>query len=135
MNAISFVTCSVNPRMAARHPAAGPGREGPLARLLRRAEDHANLAELDDHRLRDLGLTRTDVALGVPFRRAGKAAPPAMVPPHDMRAPVQAGPRCIGIPGAWAWRWKHHAPAAESPGLVPDAGQSRPSARRAADCA
>ncbi len=54
--------------------AAGPAREGAVARALRWAEDRRRLAELDGRLLRDVGLTRGDVALGTPFAapRAGR---------------------------------------------------------------
>ena len=63
--------------------AAGPAREGAVARALRWAKDRRRLSELDERLLRDVGLTRGDVVLGTPFvARAGRgrtrvrAAPP-----------------------------------------------------------
>jgi hypothetical protein len=55
------------PSVVSRRLHAKPPREGWVARTLRWARDRRDLAELDDRRLLDLGLTRTDVALGIPF--------------------------------------------------------------------
>lgn len=48
-------------------PPSGPGGEGRLARALRWSADRDQLAELDGHLLRDVGLTRQDVERGLPF--------------------------------------------------------------------
>ncbi|MDJ0389115.1 DUF1127 domain-containing protein [Roseomonas sp. E05] len=61
------------PRLArpAGPPAAltGPRGEGIWARSLRWIADHRHLREMDERLLRDIGLTRADVARGLPFRR------------------------------------------------------------------
>lgn len=56
-------------------PASPPDESG-WARLLRWIEDRQNLAELDDRLLRDVGLTREDVARNTPFAR-GETGPRA----------------------------------------------------------
>ncbi|WP_408871504.1 DUF1127 domain-containing protein [Craurococcus roseus] len=72
-----------SPREPRTAPAAGPAREGPIARALRWAQDRRSLVELDDRLLRDVGLTRGDVTLGTPLasppgrgRTGLRAAPP-----------------------------------------------------------
>ena len=44
-----------------------PRQEGWVPRALRWAGDRRHLAELDDRLLRDVGLTRADLAHGTPF--------------------------------------------------------------------
>ena len=50
--------------------ALGPASETRYARALRWMRDRQDLAELEAHRLRDLGLTPAEVQAGVPFDRS-----------------------------------------------------------------
>ncbi|WP_160938537.1 DUF1127 domain-containing protein [Teichococcus coralli] len=58
------------PRLAQPcHNPDGPRGEGAWARALRWTADRRRLQEMDDRLLRDIGLTRADVAQDLPFRR------------------------------------------------------------------
>lgn len=102
------------PSSAPSAAAAAPPREGAIARTLRWARDRRSLAELDGRLLRDVGLTRGDVALGVPF-----AAPPIASAEH--RNPVPAsGIRRLGRLDARGWCLKLYAPEGCAAGLRPE---------------
>lgn len=100
--------------IASRHPRTMPPREGLIARALRWARDRRSLAELDGRLLRDVGLTRADVALGVPFT----------VPSVGLgRCPgttYASGVRRLGWLNARGWCLKLYAPEACAAGLRSD---------------
>ncbi len=96
---------------------ATSSREGPWARALREIEDRRNLTEMDDHLLGDIGLTRGDVARGLPFKRAEPQCLPNAALSMNTEAASPAGLCRIATLSAREWRLKLYAPAAERAGL------------------
>lgn len=111
MNPVASDMPGAHPRTA--FTAASP-REGALARALRWAKDRRNLLDLDERLLRDVGLTRGDVARGLPFAGPAnnRARRPAAAPDSDLRR--------IGRLDARAWRIKLYALRDGATGLRPE---------------
>ncbi len=92
----------------------GPAGESSFARALRWLSDRRSLAEMDEQQLVDLGLTRADIARGMPF---GGCRPRVLGPfarPQPTTCLDHGGILCrIGALEARTWRLKLYAPSSE----------------------
>jgi len=92
----------------------GPAGESAFARLLRWLGDRRDLAEMDEQQLVDIGLTRADVARGMPFGGCRPRVLGSFARPRPMTCLDHGGLlRRIGALEARTWRLKLYAPSSE----------------------